>query len=51
MKCVADTSGSTSTRQRSFLGNCEIMPANRRFPPPWTVEELDASFIAQDASE
>ena len=25
------------------------MPA-RRFPPPWTVEELDACFVVRDAS-
>jgi hypothetical protein len=24
--------------------------ASRRFPPPWTVEELDACFIVKDAS-
>jgi hypothetical protein len=23
----------------------------RRFPPPWTVEELDAPFVVKDASE
>jgi hypothetical protein len=22
----------------------------RRFPPPWTVEELDACFVVRDAS-
>jgi hypothetical protein len=22
----------------------------RRFPPPWTVEELEACFVVQDAS-
>jgi hypothetical protein len=25
------------------------MPA-RRFPPPWTVEELEACFVVKDAS-
>ena len=25
------------------------MPA-RRFPPPWTVEEIDACFIVRDAN-
>jgi hypothetical protein len=25
------------------------MPA-RRFPPPWTVEELDACFVVRDHS-
>ncbi len=24
------------------------MPASRRFPPPWSVEELDACFVVQD---
>jgi hypothetical protein len=23
---------------------------NRRFPPPWTVEELDACFVVRDNS-
>jgi hypothetical protein len=23
-------------------------PANRRFPPPWSVEELDACFVVRD---
>jgi hypothetical protein len=23
----------------------------RRFPPPWTVEELDACFIVKDSNE
>jgi hypothetical protein len=23
---------------------------NRRFPPPWTVEELEACFIVKDSS-
>jgi len=23
---------------------------SRRFPPPWTVEELDAAFVVKDAS-
>jgi hypothetical protein len=22
----------------------------RRFPPPWTIEELDACFVVKDAS-
>jgi hypothetical protein len=27
------------------------MPSQRRFPPPWTVEELsDACFVVKDAS-
>jgi hypothetical protein len=24
------------------------MPSQRRFPPPWTVEELDAAFVVRD---
>jgi hypothetical protein len=24
------------------------MNSNRRFPPPWTVEELDACFVMRD---
>ncbi len=23
--------------------------AERRFPPPWTVEELDAAFVVKDS--
>ena len=26
------------------------MPAARRFPPPWSVEETDACFIVRDAN-
>jgi hypothetical protein len=26
-------------------------PASRRFPPPWTVEELDACFVVRDRGE
>jgi hypothetical protein len=26
------------------------MPAQRRFPPPWTVEEQSACFVLRDAS-
>jgi hypothetical protein len=25
--------------------------ANRRFPPPWSLEELDACFIVKDSAE
>jgi hypothetical protein len=24
------------------------MPSPRRFPPPWSVEELDACYVARD---
>ena len=28
------------------------MPSSpRRFPPPWTIEELDACFIVKDSNE
>jgi hypothetical protein len=27
-----------------------FVPAARRFPPPWTVEETDSCFIVSDAS-
>jgi hypothetical protein len=23
----------------------------RRFPPPWTIEELDACFVVKDSAE
>jgi hypothetical protein len=26
------------------------MPALRRFPPPWSVEELDACFVVIDST-
>jgi hypothetical protein len=26
------------------------MPPPRRFPPPWTVEELDACFVVPDVN-
>jgi hypothetical protein len=26
------------------------MPSLRRFPPPWSVEELDACFVAKDSA-
>jgi hypothetical protein len=28
----------------------ECRVTERRFPPPWTVEELDACFVVRDAS-
>jgi hypothetical protein len=50
MQFVADTSDSISTRQRSFLGHCEAMPTNRRFPAPWTFEDTGACFGVNDAT-
>jgi hypothetical protein len=43
---------STSTCQRSFLGFCEAMPTNRRFPPPWSVEDTGtgSAFVVKDGS-
>jgi hypothetical protein len=26
------------------------MPAPRRFPPPWSVDELEACFVVKDGS-
>jgi hypothetical protein len=26
------------------------MPTNRRFPPPWTVEDIGAAFVVKDSS-
>jgi hypothetical protein len=26
------------------------MPSPRRFPPPWTIEELDACFVVIDSA-
>jgi len=28
-----------------------ISVASRRFPPPWSVEELDACFVVTDSAE
>ena len=25
-----------------------MIPSRRRFPPPWTLEELDACFVVRD---
>ena len=25
-------------------------PFSRRYPPPWTIEELNAAFVVKDAS-
>jgi hypothetical protein len=26
------------------------MPSPRRFPPPWSIEELDACFVVRDSN-
>ena len=26
------------------------MPETRRFPPPWTIEEMDACFVVRDSN-
>jgi hypothetical protein len=26
------------------------MPQQRRFPPPWSVEDIDAAFVVRDGS-
>jgi hypothetical protein len=38
MQCLPNASDSFSTPPRSFLGHCEAMPTEGRFPPPWSVE-------------
>jgi endo-1,4-beta-D-glucanase Y len=50
MQCVADTSDGNSTPRRSFLGPCEAMPTNRRFPAPWSIEDTGAAFVVKDAT-
>ena len=25
------------------------MPANRRFPPPWSIEDIGAAFVVKDS--
>jgi hypothetical protein len=45
---IADDGDSISTRQRSFLGHCRAMPTNRRFPPPWSIEDTSAAFVVKD---
>jgi hypothetical protein len=27
-----------------------LQPPRRRFPPPWTVQELEESFVVKDAT-
>jgi hypothetical protein len=27
-----------------------VMPNPRRFPPPWSVEDIDAAFVVKDSS-
>jgi len=29
---------------------CARRPPQRRFPPPWSIEELEACFVVKDAS-
>jgi hypothetical protein len=50
MHYVPATRDDISTRERLFLGHSEAMPTNRRFPPPWSVEELDACFVVMDST-
>jgi hypothetical protein len=40
--------GEQLTIQDFYLG--PVM-ASRRFPPPWTVEELDACFVVTESVE
>jgi len=49
---IADTFGGISTRRRSFLGHYKAMPTDRRFPPPWTVEDTGtgSAFVVKDSS-
>jgi hypothetical protein len=46
---IANDGDSISTRRRSFLGHCEAVPINRRFPPPWSIEDIGAAFVVKDA--
>jgi hypothetical protein len=48
---MASDGDSISTRQRSFVGLCEAMPTNRRFPPPWAIEDIGAAFVVKDSAE
>ena len=41
--------GKADRRQSGPL-YCRPMPAPRRFPPPWSVEETDACFIIRDSN-
>jgi len=43
---MADDGDSISTRQRSFVGLCEAMPTNRRFPPPWSMGSQPFDFAS-----
>ena len=28
----------------------KVMPSNRRFPPPWSIEDIGACFIVKDGT-
>lgn len=42
---AADEMGSGVSRRRNRDIECP-----RRFPPPWSVEELDACFVVKDST-
>jgi hypothetical protein len=42
------TSSSAAELVAHVLG--QPMPANRRFPPPWSVEEQAACYVVRDAN-
>ena len=37
--------------ERAFRDRALAMPSPRRFPPPWTIEELDECFVVIDSAE
>jgi hypothetical protein len=44
-----DSPGSCRENQRGKLGPPAAVPA-RRFPQPWSVEEMDAYFVVMDSA-
>ena len=45
---VAGRFTATHLLQYRAKGHCGAMPTNRRFPPPWTIEDNDAAFVVKD---
>jgi hypothetical protein len=35
----------------AILQREKLMPSPRRFPPPWTVEDIGAAFVVTDSAE
>jgi len=42
--------GARATQRASTHHLMHRMKDPRRFPPPWTVEDIDAAFVVKDVS-